>query len=97
MASSYEMGKDGIDGVDTLAGCLGTPGLEGYPGVVGSPGNVAFKLGKQKVCHVKSPITYIETARFPSAHCSGSELVHLDKSCCHIPPSDPHHHQDLST
>jgi hypothetical protein len=39
MASAYEMGNDGIEGVETFAGLRGTPGFEAYPGVVGSPGN----------------------------------------------------------
>ena len=39
MASAYEMGKDGIEGVDAFAALRGTPGFEAYPGVVGSPGN----------------------------------------------------------
>jgi hypothetical protein len=34
MASTYDIGIEGMDGIDMLAGCLGTPGLEGYPGVV---------------------------------------------------------------
>lgn len=34
MASTYDIGIEGMDGIDTLAGCRGTPGLEGYPGVV---------------------------------------------------------------
>ena len=60
---------EGMDGMDTLAGCRGTPGLEGYPGVVLKTLDYFDPGHTREVILTDLPEQYSKTACYPVERC----------------------------